>query len=109
MVTDFAYSPRWERPALIEERDVKVCFQSVAMGKLWNNFKKVPAEITVLSSQRMLAASSSKIMAFDMGSIKTPVKYGSAEILPPALHSSLEGLHRGEPTVAFSERQVITP
>ena len=50
MVTDFAYSPRWERPALIEERDVKVCFQSVAMGKLWNNFKKVPAEITVLSS-----------------------------------------------------------
>jgi hypothetical protein len=50
MVTDFAYSPRWERPALIEERDVKVCFQSIAMGKLWNNSKKVPAEIKILSS-----------------------------------------------------------
>jgi hypothetical protein len=57
----------------------------------------------------MLAASSSKIMAFDMGSIKTPVKYGSAEILPPALHSSLEGPRTGETTVTLPHREVITP
>ena len=47
MITNFASSLRWERPALVKKGDIEVCFQSIAVGKLGHGFEEIPTEVPV--------------------------------------------------------------
>jgi hypothetical protein len=109
MITDFADSFGREWPTLVEERDIKVCFHSHSMGQLRYNFEKAPAKATVLGAKGMLKSLGRVVVTFNVCSNNSPMQYGSTQIIPPALHSSLKGSQGGKPTVTLPHREVITP
>jgi hypothetical protein len=79
------------------------------MGKLGYSLEKTPAQTTVLGSKRMVTTLGSVVVTFDVCSNNSPMKYGSTQIIPPELHSSLKGFQGGKPTVTLPHREVITP
>jgi hypothetical protein len=109
MITDLADFFGRQRPTLVEQRDIKVCFHSHAMGKLGYSLEKAPAEATILGSKGMFKSLGSVVVTLDVCSNNSPMKYGSTQIIPPALHSSLKGFQGGKPTVTLPHREVITP
>jgi hypothetical protein len=78
MITDLADSFGREWPTLVEERDIKVCFHSHAMGKLRYNLEKTPAKATVLGSKWVPTPPGSIVVTFNVCSNNSPMKYGSA-------------------------------
>jgi hypothetical protein len=77
MITDFADSFGRQRPTLVEQRDIKVCFHSHSMGKLGYSLEKTPAQATVLGSKRMVTTPGSVVVTFDVCSNNSPMQYGS--------------------------------
>jgi len=78
MITDLADSFGRERPTLVEQRNIKVCFHSHLMGKLRYNLEKTPAEATVLGSKGMLKSLGSIVVTLDACSNNSPMNYCSA-------------------------------
>jgi hypothetical protein len=109
MITDLADSFGLERPTLVEQRDIEVCFHSHAMGKLGYNLEKTPAEATVLGSKRVSKTPGSVVVTFYVCSNNSPMQHGRTQIIPPALHSTLQGSQGGKPTVTLPRGEVIAP
>jgi hypothetical protein len=109
MITDLANFFGREWPTIVEQRDIEIRFHSHAMGILRYNLEKAPAESAVLGSKRVSTAPGSVVMTFNVSSNNSPMKYGSTQIIPPALHSSLKGSQGGKPTVTFPHREMIPP
>jgi hypothetical protein len=79
------------------------------MGEMRNDLKKVPAKIAVLVSQWVPPPSGRVIVAIKVGSGQSPVHRGSIKFIFPPFHSPLECVQAGEPTIAFTKGEVITP
>jgi hypothetical protein len=109
MITGLADSFGRQRPTIVEQRDIEVCLHSHAMGKLRYNLEKVPAKIAVLGSKWVSTTPGSIVVTFNVFPDNSPMQYASTQIIPPALHSSLQGVQGGKPTVTFPHREMITP
>jgi len=109
MIADLADALGRQRPTLVEQGDIKVCFHSHSMGKLGYNLEKAPAEATVLGSKGMLESLGSIVVTLDVCSNNSPMYYGSTQLISPALHSSLECSKSCESTITLPNRQMITP